>query len=203
MHRVSDVTSVRPTPSRLARTIRQALVVFTVVSTVLCATLPAVAQEQAARANSASPAQAAGASLSALIAELSVEDRLTAARYCLGQAAATVGTQRFRWYLITARLIEAVPAGHPGAKTARALSAELTVRVRRDLAAQTDSGLGWSAAPTLPSGSFALPYPCAENGSCFGDASVLTGAPKTVRVQGYHRRDGTYVRGHYRSRGRR
>lgn len=41
--------------------------------------------------------------------------------------------------------------------------------------------------------------PCAENGSCYGDISNLTGRPKTVAVRGYYRRDGTYVRGHYRS----
>jgi hypothetical protein len=41
---------------------------------------------------------------------------------------------------------------------------------------------------------------CAENGSCYGDISAATGRPKTVNVQGYYRRDGTYVRGHYRSR---
>jgi hypothetical protein len=41
--------------------------------------------------------------------------------------------------------------------------------------------------------------PCAENGSCYGDISNLTGRPKTVAVRGYYRKDGTYVRGHYRS----
>lgn len=40
---------------------------------------------------------------------------------------------------------------------------------------------------------------CAENGSCYGDISARTGLPKTVEVSGYYRRDGTYVRGHYRS----
>lgn len=44
---------------------------------------------------------------------------------------------------------------------------------------------------------------CAENGSCYGDVSALTGNPKTTHVSGYYRRDGTYVRGHYRSGGRR
>lgn len=44
---------------------------------------------------------------------------------------------------------------------------------------------------------------CAENGSCYGDISVATGRPKTVHVGGYYRKDGTYVRGHYRSRPRR
>lgn len=44
-------------------------------------------------------------------------------------------------------------------------------------------------------------YPgCAENGSCYGDISTITGLPKTTHVGGYYRRDGTYVRGHYRSR---
>jgi hypothetical protein len=45
--------------------------------------------------------------------------------------------------------------------------------------------------------------PCAENGSCYGDISQATGRPKTVNVRGYYRKDGTYVRGHYRSRPRR
>ena len=41
---------------------------------------------------------------------------------------------------------------------------------------------------------------CAENGSCYGDISNLTGNSKTVHVSGYYRSDGTYVRGHYRSK---
>jgi hypothetical protein len=44
---------------------------------------------------------------------------------------------------------------------------------------------------------------CAENGSCSGDLSAYTGRPKTVHVRGYYRKDGTYVRSHYRSRPRR
>jgi hypothetical protein len=40
---------------------------------------------------------------------------------------------------------------------------------------------------------------CAENGTCYGDISNITGRPKTVDVQGYYRKDGTYVRGHYRA----
>ena len=43
---------------------------------------------------------------------------------------------------------------------------------------------------------------CAENGSCYGDTSVINGLPKTTRVDGYFRKDGTYVRGHYKSKGR-
>lgn len=50
-------------------------------------------------------------------------------------------------------------------------------------------------APTQPSVGAA----CAENGSCYGDISNITGQPKTTAVQGYYRKDGTYVRGHYRS----
>jgi hypothetical protein len=40
---------------------------------------------------------------------------------------------------------------------------------------------------------------CAENGSCYGDISSITGRPKTTHVHGYFRKNGTYVRGHYRS----
>ncbi len=43
-------------------------------------------------------------------------------------------------------------------------------------------------------------HSCEENGSCYGDISRNTNKPKTVRVQGYYRKDGTYVRGHYRSK---
>ena len=50
------------------------------------------------------------------------------------------------------------------------------------------------ASPTVSSDPW-----CAENGTCYGDISALTGRPKTVHVEGYYRRDGTYVRGHYRS----
>jgi hypothetical protein len=38
----------------------------------------------------------------------------------------------------------------------------------------------------------------AENGSYYGQPNQH-GVPKTVAVKGYYRRDGTYVRGHYRS----
>jgi hypothetical protein len=43
----------------------------------------------------------------------------------------------------------------------------------------------------------------AENGSYYGEPSKATGNPKTVHVKGYYRKDGTYVRGHYRSKPRR
>ena len=41
---------------------------------------------------------------------------------------------------------------------------------------------------------------CAENGSCYGDISSRTGKSKRVHVKGYYRKNGTYVRGHYRSK---
>ena len=40
----------------------------------------------------------------------------------------------------------------------------------------------------------------AENGSYYGEISNETGRPKTVYVNGYFRKDGTYVRSHYRSK---
>lgn len=62
------------------------------------------------------------------------------------------------------------------------------------------------AAPSTPLSTYVPPKPvsygCAENGSCYGDISATTGRPKTVAVRGYYRKDGTYVRGHYRSRSR-
>lgn len=71
-----------------------------------------------------------------------------------------------------------------------------------------------SAAFAKPDQSSGIPTPtptpapsvgtgCAENGSCFGDISNINGMPKTNHVNGYFRKDGTYVRGHYRSSGRR
>jgi hypothetical protein len=58
--------------------------------------------------------------------------------------------------------------------------------------------------PALRSAATAQPTAgCAENGSCYGDVSAATGRAKTVSVRGYYRRDGTYVRGHYRSSPRR
>ena len=53
------------------------------------------------------------------------------------------------------------------------------------------SALG-TTTPTLNRG-------IAENGSYYGEISEATGRPKTVPVRGYYRKDGTYVRGHYRS----
>lgn len=41
--------------------------------------------------------------------------------------------------------------------------------------------------------------PVEENESYYGQISEDTGRPKTVHVRGYYRKDGTYVRSHYRS----
>jgi hypothetical protein len=51
-----------------------------------------------------------------------------------------------------------------------------------------------SQTPTLHTGPAV-----AENGSYYGQPNK-SGVPKTVPVRGYYRKDGTYVRGHYRSR---
>src|SRR5690606_37091756 len=40
----------------------------------------------------------------------------------------------------------------------------------------------------------------AENGSYYGEISDVTFRPKTVYVKAYYRKDGTYVRSHYRSK---
>ena len=56
-----------------------------------------------------------------------------------------------------------------------------------------------AARPSQPPA--ATPKPaCSESGSCYGDTSEATGKPKTVYVPGYYRKDGTYVRGYYRSK---
>lgn len=51
----------------------------------------------------------------------------------------------------------------------------------------------------LPGYAISTPYGgVAENGSYYGQPNVNV-VPKTVAVSGYHRKDGTYVQGHYRS----
>lgn len=68
------------------------------------------------------------------------------------------------------------------------LSSSQQENVRREVPKQSEPGNTY------------LGVPCAENGSCYGDISDLTGRPKTTHVNGYFRTDGTYVRGHYRSK---
>ena len=76
----------------------------------------------------------------------------------------------------------------------------LTNQQRQRVEAIADSPRVTSPIASPPAGRSTV---CAENGSCYGDISSLTGRPKTVHVRGYYRADGTYVRGHYRSRPRR
>lgn len=57
--------------------------------------------------------------------------------------------------------------------------------------------------PATRTGTPSLPVPqVAENGSYYGELNG-SGRPKTVHVRGYYRKDGSYVRGHYRSTPRR
>lgn len=70
----------------------------------------------------------------------------------------------------------------------------------------TDSRTLYQPAPKAPTPTTALrPAPpaykphVAENGSYYGQPNDY-GVPKTVHVSGYYRKDGTYVRGHYRSK---
>ena len=68
--------------------------------------------------------------------------------------------------------------------------------------ASSSSSGSTKATSSSPSSSSVVTPACAENGSCYGDISENTGRPKTIHVEGYYRKDGTYVRGHYRSKPR-
>ena len=68
---------------------------------------------------------------------------------------------------------------------------------RRIIAAS--SPVWMRSAPSVSEGKKQLSQTrMAENGSWYGQPNA-NGVPKTVRVRGYYRKDGTYVRGHYRS----
>lgn len=54
-------------------------------------------------------------------------------------------------------------------------------------------------APLYVQPSRPAPPPCSGY-ACYGQPSETTGRPRTEYVQGYTRRDGTYVSGYYRSR---
>ena len=58
----------------------------------------------------------------------------------------------------------------------------------------SSAGTAYEPAIVLPPSYGAV----AENGSYYGQPNV-NGVPKTVGVSGYTRKDGTYVRGYYRS----
>lgn len=54
---------------------------------------------------------------------------------------------------------------------------------------------------SLISNSYAhLSLPNQRNDSYYGEISERTHRPKTENIDGYYRQDGTYVKGHYRSR---
>jgi hypothetical protein len=89
------------------------------------------------------------------------------------------------------------PSGAQALGQARALTRTQFLEQTRTIAARTNERA--EIAPKREQPSRYLPK-CAENGSCYGDISSDTGRPKTAHVSGYYRKDGTYVRGHYRSR---
>lgn len=128
------------------------------------------------------------AALLAWIESESPADRVRIARFLLGEAAKPRPDQPatpLQLIGAAARFVEAV--SDPATKGLARARLELRRAVQR-----LDSGDSGGSA--IAGGS------CAENGSCFGDLSDSTGRPKTVRVREYYRADGTYVRGHYRSR---
>lgn len=57
------------------------------------------------------------------------------------------------------------------------------------------------SAPVLdaPETSWTYDPAISESGSYYGETSERTGLPRTIYVNGYYRRDGTYVRSYYRS----
>lgn len=58
------------------------------------------------------------------------------------------------------------------------------------------AGRMMAVLPSFGSGDYSAA--CKSEGY-YGEISCLTGKPKTVRVRGYYRKDGTYVSPHYRS----
>lgn len=90
----------------------------------------------------------------------------------------------------------------------RSESPALTNQSGNEAGRANANSLTYPAAPLAPihretENSGASTPPVAENGSIYGETSPATGRPKTVHVDGYYRKDGTYVRGHYRSAPRR
>ena len=63
---------------------------------------------------------------------------------------------------------------------------------------ESSTSATFTPQPNVPTPTASGTSLCAENGSCYGDLNA-NGVAKTVHVNGYYRKDGTYVRGHYRS----
>jgi hypothetical protein len=79
----------------------------------------------------------------------------------------------------------------------------LPTRIEPSSSVTVERTISKTAAAVLEPEQTVRSYPsCAENSSCYGDISSYTGRPKTVHVRGYYRKDGTYVRSHFRSRPR-
>ena len=92
-----------------------------------------------------------------------------------------------------------------GARTERTRGAVPTVgdsaawrRVLKQATQVAERGTGRSPSYTSLPSAPAQGLSVAENGSYYGEPNA-NGVPKTVHVNGYYRKDGTYVRGHYRS----
>jgi hypothetical protein len=102
--------------------------------------------------------------------------------------------------LCNTRLLTARQRAHAEQATSRLLSAAWLTEGLCNRRWLTGSQVASVSAPSV-----AVPTvgACAENGTCYGDISEVTGRPKTVQVAGYYRKNGTYVRGHYRSAPRR
>lgn len=98
----------------------------------------------------------------------------------------------------------ALPPGQQQVASTPALSQLWQQRVRAPPQATSPSAPTYQAQTQPAAAGISTHRPttgaCAENGSCYGDISSLTGRPKTVAVGGYYRKNGTYVRGYYRSR---
>jgi hypothetical protein len=104
-----------------------------------------------------------------------------------------------------------IPAPEPAGATATSRERLANINLSDDDGEYADTETGGASAPssstpayptpTYSAPSYAPPprVGCAENGTCYGDVSSTTGLPKTTYVHGYTRRDGTYVRSHYRS----
>jgi hypothetical protein len=101
------------------------------------------------------------------------------------------------------RVEPTAPAAHPVLKAPTAPSTRTASRVEPSAPATVGRTIPEALTVTEPERSTRGSPLCAENGSCYGDISSYTGRPKTVHVRGYYRKDGTYVRSHYRSRPRR
>jgi hypothetical protein len=86
-----------------------------------------------------------------------------------------------------------VPASPPSPESALNVVSKATPAPAVSPTTSTQAGVSHATpTPKVATGQVA------ENGSYYGELNK-NGVPKTVPVSGYYRKDGTYVRGHYRS----